>query len=370
MSIRNSAPLQLGVIGVGGIAEVAHLPNYHQLGAQVTAVCTNHPERIEETLHRYGINRSFRDYQQLLAIEEIDAVSVCVPTFLHKEITVAALSAGKHVLCEKPPAISAQDAAEMLAVAQKNDRQLVYAFSARFRAEVRKLKAFAQKGKLGDIYGAKVGWMRRRGNPAGWFTDKARAGGGAMIDLGVHGLDLAWWIMGRPAPVSVTAEIYNKFGNYHSDDAATPDPVMQRHLVSKEKTTFDVEDSAFAMVRFADGSHLMIEASWALNCPAERRYTTFYGTKGGAHLENGLQLYTEIDGTLVDIQAHIQPADAYRNQVQHFVAVLKGQEKPIATAQDGVVVMQMIDAIYKSANEHREITIDQVLTKGLNNVRG
>ncbi len=123
-----------------------------------------------------------------------------------------------------------------------------------------------------------------------------------MIDIGIHGLDLAWWIMGRPQPVSASGMVYCKFGNYLSDDAATPDPVMQRHLKHQAKRAFDVEDSAFAMLRFSNGAHLMLETSWALNCAGERRYTTYYGTKGGAEMGSDLKIFAELEGTLVDIE--------------------------------------------------------------------
>lgn len=354
--MRSNRP-KVAVIGVGGIAEVAHIPGYYHAGADIVAVCSNHPEKIQTTVDHYGIKQVFTEYSLLLEVEDIEAVSVCVPTQYHAEITIAALKAGKHVLCEKPPAISANEAIKMQVAAKENNRLLMYAFSARFRNEAQKLKGFADKDLLGDIYGAKVGWMRRRGNPAGWFTEKRRSGGGALIDLGVHGLDLAWWIMGRPRAIAASGAIYQKFGNYSSDNAVTPDPVMQRHVVRQPKTLFDVEDSAFAMVRFANGSHLTLEASWALNCPGESRYATFYGTKGGAELSKNLKIYSEIENTLVDIEAQVPQGNAYQNQLEHFVAVLKGEEEPISTAEDGVAIMKMTDAIYQSAASQQEVPI-------------
>jgi predicted dehydrogenase len=353
----SSHRLQIGLIGVGGIAEVAHLPGYERGGADIYALCTRHPEHIDHISRQYSVKQVVSDYRELLKFKEVEAVSVCVPTYLHAEITKAALRAGKHVLCEKPPALNAQDAAEMLEVARETGKLLMYGFSARFKATSQKLKAFVDKGILGEIYGAKAGWMRRRGNPAGWFTEKEKAGGGALIDLGVHGLDLAWWIMGRPKPISASGMIYRKFGNYASDDAATPDPVMQRHLKQQAKRAFEVEDSAFAMLRFVNGSHLMLEASWALNCAGERRYTTFYGTKGGAEMESDIKIFTDLDGTLVDIEPQVSDGNAYYAQMRHFVAAVRGDEEPITTAEDGVAIMKMIDAVYRSADLGQEISI-------------
>lgn len=350
--------LHVGVIGVGGIAEVAHLPGYQKAGADVYALCTRYPERIQPAVRQYSVQNVFTDYRELLDLEKVEAVSVCVPTHLHAEVTKAALRAGKHVLCEKPPALNAQDAAEMQDVARETGKLLMYGFSARFRSTAQKLKEFVEKGILGDIYGAKAGWIRRRGNPAGWFTEKERAGGGALIDLGVHGLDLAWWIMGRPQPTAASGMVYRKFGNYASDDAATPDPVMQRHLKQQEKRTFDVEDSAFATLRFSNGAHLMLEASWALNCAGERRYTTYYGTKGGAEMETDLKLFTELEGSLVDMEPQVADGNAYYAQMRHFVAAVRGEEDPMTTAEDGTLVMKMIDAIYRSAELGREVPIE------------
>lgn len=364
MRTRES-PVKIGVIGIGGIAEVAHLPGYRAAGAEVHALCARRPETAAAIAGEYSVRHVTHDYRELLALEEIEAVSVCVPTHLHAEVTLAALRAGKHVLCEKPPALGAADARAMRAAAAEQDRLLMYALSARFRAPALKLRRLAEEGELGTVYGARAGWLRRRGNPAGWFTDRARSGGGALIDLGIHGLDLAWWLMGRPQPRAASGHVYREFGNYQSDDAATPDPVMQRHLVRQEKTVFDVEDSAFAMISFDNGAHLLLEASWALNCARERRYVTCYGTRAGAELtEEGIRLYGELAGALADTRPQVPEHDAYQAQMRHFVAAIRGEEEPLATGDDGVALMAMVDAIYESARQGRQVPIDPEDTNG------
>jgi len=350
--------LRVGVIGVGGIAEVAHLPGYQQAGAVVQGVATLNPDEIAHVLERYAIPHVETDHRALLARDDIDAVSVCVPTYLHEAIVIDALAAGKHVLCEKPPGISAAQAVRMDQAARDAGRMLCYALSARFGPAARKVRQFVDAGRFGTIYAARAGWMRRRGNPAGWFTRKEHAGGGALIDLGVHGLDLAWWLMGCPQPVAASGATYREFGHYRSDDAATPDPVMQRHLKNQPKTDFDVEDSGFAFVRFDNGAHLMLEASWALNCRGEDRYVTLYGTLSGAQVSPlAAELFSELDGTLVDIAPQIPEANGYLEQIRHFVQVVRGEEAPIAPSHHGVTLMKMLDAIYRSAATGREIPI-------------
>lgn len=347
--------LKVGIIGAGGIAQVAHIPGYMAAGATIAAVATPRAEVAERLGGELGAAWT-TDYRELLAREDISAVSICVPTYLHAEVTIAALRAGKHVLCEKPPSINAADAQAMADAAQEAGRILTYAFSARFRNSNLRLKSWIEAGVLGEVYGARVGWMRRRGNPAGWFTDSSKAGGGPLIDLGVHGLDLAWWLMGRPRPISVTGTAYYHFGNYTGADAQTPDPVMQLHLREKEKSVYDVEDSAFAFVRFENGAHLALEASWALNCKKENRYLQLYGTKGGANM-NPLEIYTDLHGTLADVTPEVPENNAYHEEMRHFVACVRGEEEPIAPGPDGVTVMKMIDAIYESARSGQEVRL-------------
>jgi predicted dehydrogenase len=350
--------LRVGVIGIGGIAEVAHLPGYRQAGARVLAIATSRPDEVRDVVDAFEVAHVHTDHRELLSRDDIDAVSVCVPTYRHEPIVVDALRAGKHVLCEKPPGLSGAEAERMHQAAGAANRLLCYALSARFGSAAKKMRQFVDAGRFGEIYAARSGWMRRRGNPAGWFTRRAHAGGGALIDLGIHGLDLAWWLMGCPRPVAATGATYREFGHYASDDAMTPDPVMQRHLARQPKVDFDVEDAGFAFVRFDTGAHLMLEASWALNTREERRYVTLYGTRSGADvLPQSAQLYSELDGTLVDVAPHIPPVNGYMEQLRHFVKAVQGDEEPIAPSHQGVTLMRMIDAIYASALSRREVVI-------------
>ncbi len=342
--------LKIGVIGVGGIAEVAHLPGYEAAGAEIRGLATSRPDEVRSLAERYGARYVDTDYRALLQRDDIDAVSVCVPTAMHEDVVVAALEAGKHVLCEKPPGIAAGQAERMHEAALQRDRLLCYALSARFGPAAKKARVLTEAGRLGKVYAARAGWLRRRGNPAGWFTQRAFAGGGALIDMGVHGLDLAWWLMGNPTPVAASGATYRAFGNYTSDHAATPDPVMRRHLERQAKQAFDVEDSGFAFVRFEGGAHLMLEASWALNARGEARYVTLYGTEAGMHLTpTTAEFFGEIEGTLLDGHLQVPEVSGYFAQMGNFVRAVRGEEPPVAPSDHGVTLMKMIDAIYTSA---------------------
>jgi predicted dehydrogenase len=350
--------LKVGIIGVGGIAEVAHMPGYAAAGAEIRGLATSRPDAVRALADRFGVRHVDTDHRTLLQRDDIEAVSVCVPTALHEDVVVAALEAGKHVLCEKPPGIAAAQAERMHAAAIRADRLLCYALSARFGPAAKKARTLAEAGRLGDVYAARAGWMRRRGNPAGWFTQRDLAGGGALIDMGVHGLDLAWWLMGNPTPVAASGATYRAFGNYASDDAATPDLVMQRHLTRQPKQAFDVEDAGFAFVRFEGGAHLMLEAAWALNARGESRYVTLYGTAGGMHLTPATaEFFGEMEGTLLDGRLHVPEASGYLEQMRHFVRAVRGEEPPVAPSQHGVTLMKMLDAIYASASSGREASI-------------
>lgn len=216
--------------------------------------------RTKKLAEDFDIPDIYTDYRELLARDDIDAVSVCVPNFLHKEITVAALQAGKHVLCEKPMAMNADEAKAMLAAANESGKILMIGFNIRFRSDVQRLKQFVDAGDLGEIYYAKTGYIRRRGTPFGWFSVKAESGGGPVIDLGVHVIDMTRFMMGNPRPVSVSASTYQKFRHYHIQDSqAWCSSDVTDGLRSGEQ--FDVEDLAAAFIRFDNGATMAVEVS-------------------------------------------------------------------------------------------------------------
>ena len=276
--------VRAAVIGLGWPG-MQHLKGYTACQrSEVVAVCDLDENRCKEVAEEYSVPQTFTDHRQMLARDDIDAVSVCLPNFLHAPFSIDVLNAGKHVLCEKPPATSAQEAQAMAEAAERHNRVLMYALVQRFGGGARALKQMIDAGELGEVYLGKAGYVRRRGIPVGregWFVDKSRSGGGALIDIGVHALDCVWWLLGSPQPVAIMGAAYSKFGHQVPEDVK-----------------YDVDDAAFAQIRFDNGATIVLEATWALNLPGGG-YVKVAGTKAGAQL-NPLTIYTEENGEEVD----------------------------------------------------------------------
>ena len=261
--------------------------------------------------------------------------------FLHAPISLDALRAGKHVICEKPPALNAREARQLANTAQKNGLTLMYALCQRFTGATQLAKDFITKGELGDIYYGHAVYTRRRGIPMGtnaWFVNKKRSGGGALIDIGVHALDCTWWLMGTPKPVSVSGSTYQKFKN-----------------TLPKSANFDVDDAAFALIKFANDATLVLECSWALNLPGANAIQVA-GSKGGVDL-NPLKIFTERNGVQMDLSPEVPNVNGFAGQTAHFVECIQKQKTPLMSAEQGVQLMQMLDAIYRSATTGKEVKI-------------
>ncbi|MCG9129967.1 Gfo/Idh/MocA family oxidoreductase [Candidatus Poribacteria bacterium] len=340
MKNKNSI-VQAAVVGLGWPG-MQHLKGYTvDARTAVIAVCDLDADRGKEVAKEHNIPYVYSDHREMLENNEIDAVSVCLPNFLHAPIAIDALNAGKHVLCEKPPAKSAEEAKEMADTAEKNGKTLMYALVQRFGGSSQVLKQMVQDGELGDVYFGKAGYVRRRGIPigkGGWFVDKDRSGGGALIDIGVHALDCVWWLMGSPKPVQVMGAAYSHFA----------------HHVPKD-VKYDVDDATFAHILFENGATVVLESTWALNLPGGN-YIRIAGTKAGATL-NPFTLYTEEDGKEVDKELQAPSIDSFDEEVKHFVESIVNGTDPISSGHQGVMLMQMLDGIYKSSEEGRSIKI-------------
>jgi predicted dehydrogenase len=338
---RQPRKVRTAVIGLGWPG-IQHLKGYIGHGeSEVVAVCDLDEKRCKTVAAEYSIPHTFTDHRKMLESREIDAVSVCLPNFLHAPISIDVLNAKKHVLCEKPPACSAKEAEGMAKAAEKNRRTLMYAVVQRFGGNAQFLKKMIDAGELGDIYFGKAGYVRRRGMPVGreaWFVDKSRSGGGALIDIGVHALDCIWWLMGNPNPVAVMGAAYSKFG----------------HL-APQKVKYNVDDATFAQIRFEDGATIMLEATWVLNLPGGG-YVQIAGTKAGAKL-NPLTIYTEEDGKEVDKTPEVATVNSFDEETKHFVDCIRDGREPIASARQGVTLMRMLDAIYQSSEKKREVLL-------------
>ncbi len=349
--------LKVGVIGAG--VGVMHLAGYAALPrVEIVAVAGLDDARVEELAAKYGVPQTFHDYQDLLAVPEIEAVSVCLPNMLHAPVTIAALRGGKHVLVEKPLALTPTEGRAMLAAAAEQQRILMVAFNHRYRGDVQWVKQYVESGALGRIYYAKAHWMRRHGIPqlGGWFSSKAQAGGGPLIDLGVHVLDMAMYLLGDPATQTVSASTYAEFGprGLKGTEAPTAAPVR-----------YDVEDLATAFIRLEGGTTLLLEASWATHGPARDDFgVTLYGTEGGVELlvrnyghEHTVRVFTDLAGAPTDLLPSTPKGGDHATVIARFVAAILDGAPPIPSGAEGLRRADVIAACYRSAAGAQEVRL-------------
>jgi len=340
--------VRVGVIGAGAIGP-AHMKGFQQAaGAELTAVCDTDKGRARAAAEQFGIPNVYLDHRKLLAADVVDAVSVCTPNSTHLQLALDALAAGKHVLCEKPISMSGREARRMVEAAKRARRILMTAQSMRYSGKARFLKQLVDSGRLGDIYYAKAAIFRRTGIPRGWFQDRKQSGGGPMVDLGVHMLDLMWWMMGTPKPAVALGVTFDHLG--------TTGQGMGGWGVNYRPGKFSVEDLGVALVRFADGRAAGVEVSWATHTE-DMFWVRFFGTKGGAQIFPDLALYEMADGTKIDVTPHASQADGYTGETEHFISCIQRGQQPLSPGSQSVVVMDMLDAIYKSAGTGRAVTI-------------
>lgn len=368
--------LKVGVIGCGGIAEGKHFPalvkQKHRI--ELVAFCDLVKTRAESARARFGDPGAalYTDYHKLLDDKTIDVVHVLTPNVSHSEITVNALNAGKHVLCEKPMAATTADAKAMLDAVKSTGKKLTIGYQNRYRSDSQALYKACRAGELGDIYFAKAHALRRRGVPTwGVFPDKSKQGGGPLIDLGTHALDLALWTMNNYEPALVVGTTFAKMRDKFEGNWFGPwDP-----------KTFEVEDSAFGFVRMKNGATIFIESSWALNVTHGREaQITLCGTEAGAEMVGdaaspnssvceGEVIFNQMRHNLQmeELQTPVSPmirahlGDNGRKvgdaeQDAFYDAVINDTELYIKPEQ-AFVVTQILDAIYKSAADGRAIEL-------------
>src|SRR5690606_30194244 len=355
-----SNKLSVGAVGVGGIFKAVHQPAWvEHPEAEIVAVCDVLPDRAKQVAEGLGVDAVYTDYKELIARDDIDIVDICTPNLYHSEIAIAALQAGKHVFCEKPDAVSPQEAQKMSDAAGASGKLLMVMRNNRFNPNSQFLKRFVEEGQMGDIYTGRCGWVRRRGIPGkgGWFTTKELSGGGPLIDLGVHFIDLALWFMGDPTPVAVSGSIYTKFADNEVSDSVHSN---FGDRMDGADATFDVEDLAIGFIRFKNGASLQIEFSWASNIGEEMNFVELRGTKSGFSMRNGqkLELFSEVAGKLTDVtpvfKGEVQP---HEEHIKHFVDCLQGRAEPLNRPEHGVDMIKILSAIYESAETGREVVL-------------
>lgn len=343
--------IRIGLIGAGNICQNSHIPAYlKQDDVELVAVCDLKAERAQEVKEKYGMKYAFTDFYDLVALDEIDAVSVCTWNNAHAAAAIAASKAGKHVLCEKPMAMTVEQAEAMEQAARQSGKVFMMGFCNRFRGDTQILKAHAEAGTFGDIYYANTGWLRRRGTPLGWFTDVEKSGGGPVIDIGVHVIDLTWYIMGKPRPISVSATTYNKIGDYQTKG------VGRWVAFDTDNLKFNTEDSANGIIRFEGGKSMNFQVSWAINGAGTEIFSQIYGDKAGANLVP-LNIYGEGVGYRTDTTTLFDPVDHFAAEIRHFLDCIKTGQTPISPASDGVAIQKILNGIYASAKAGREIEL-------------
>ena len=364
--------VKIAIVGCGGIANQKHMPSLAKFPerAEMVAFCDIIPERAEKAAEQYGVPgaKVYTDYKEMLADKsiEIDVVHVCTPNVAHCPITVAAFEAGKHVMCEKPMAHNTEDARKMLDAWRKSGKKFTIGYQNRFRDDTTTLHASCEAGELGEIYMAKAHALRRRAVPTwGVFPNKALQGGGPLIDIGTHALDITLWMMNNYEPASVSGQVFYKLGrDEHGPEGNVFGPW--------DPKTFEVEDSAFGLVKMKNGATIFLEASWALNVlKSMEASTTLCGTRAGAEIHHGGSyandelIYNTVEhGQLmekiispagkVDFFEGGAAAEAVREQDQWLDAILNDKE-PLVKPEQAFVVTQILDAIYKSAETGKEV---------------
>lgn len=353
--------LRVGVVGLGWAGE-RHLEGYQALpDIEISALAGLEEDKLQELGLAYQIPHLYRDYQDLVAREDLDIVSVCTPNHLHAPIAIAALQQGKHVLCEKPLARDSKEAEAMVKAAVSGNRVLQVAFNHRQRGDVQVLRHFVEENKLGRIYHVKATWMRRSGIPGmgSWFTSRHMAGGGPLIDLGVHILDLALFLLDEPEIKSVSAATYAELG-----------PQGRGFSRSRKMTTgsaYEVEDLATAFLRLGDGATVNLEASWAVYGGANDDFgVTLYGTDGGAEIhvqdygwQDTLRIYTDAAGVPAVLSPDVGKGEGHFAVVRNFVNAVRADEVDHSAALAGLRRVRVIEACYRSAVEGRELTLAQ-----------
>lgn len=348
--------VKVGIIGTGSISNL-HMLGYNELpNVEVYAACDLNEERVKAFGEKYGIRHTFTDYNEMLKMEELDAVSVCAWNNAHAPASIAALKAGKNVLCEKPLAMSTEEALEMKKAADASGKLLMVGFVRRFGKNTRIMKDFINSGAMGDIYYIKTSCTRRCGNPGGWFSDKKRSGGGPLIDLGVHMIDLSWFLLGKPKSVSVSGAAFYHLGPRTNIKAIT------RYVPADPDDYCDVEDLAVAFIRFENGAVLSVECSFSQHIHEDKLTLELYGTKSGGTFEPTIEIASEMNDYLVDIKPVYTPdydifSANFKSETAHFIDCIVNGTQCQNPVEDGVEIMKLLDAVYESARTGKEVIL-------------
>lgn len=332
-------PLRIGIAGTGAIAQIAHLPVLSKLrGINVVALCDNDRPKAQALARRFKIPNSFDDLEDLLRYSDVDAVAVCTPNHLHEPHTIAALSAGKHVLSERPLTLTAEGCERVLEAARRYDRVVMVGMNHRFRRDVAAVRAFLRGVELGEVLAVRGGWytFRPTRQQLGWRLHRQEAGGGGMLDLGFPVIDLGLWLVGNPRACRVSA------------------------VVGPQRPE-GVEDGGCALISCEGGLSLFVDVTWSFRGGGERFWLDVHAARGGASI-NPLKVYKDLHGTVTDVTptggaGRENPfISAYRAEWEFFLAAVRGEVQS-TSARDQLALLRLMDAIYRSADEGHDVEL-------------
>jgi predicted dehydrogenase len=357
--------IKIGIIGAGGMARY-HIGGFRKAGAEVLQIADSSLRAAKAAAKKFDLPQIARKVPDLIADSNIEAVSIIVPNKFHAPLAISALEAGKHVFCEKPPAINAKQVQKMIDAQKQSGKLLLFNFNNRARPESFAILNEIRSGNVGTINSAQAKWIRRTGIPGfgGWFTTKSLAGGGALIDL-LHMIDLAFYFMGSPKPTAVLGQVFNTF----IDNPQFKGPWG---IPDKVGGTTNVESAAHGFVTFETGQALSFQASWAEMVKREEVSVTFQGTKAGGKIErlfgtdgvdetavDTCELYTQVEGQSHNHTLSVDPCEdmGRARSAENFVRAIQGSEAPLNTPEQALSLMQIIDACYTSAQTKKAVVI-------------
>ena len=357
--------IKVGIVGAGGMARY-HIAGFINGGAEVVAIADASVAVAEEAAATYEIPTVHGSVDDLLADSSVDAVSIIVPNKFHAPLSIQALQAGKHVFCEKPPALNAAEVQQMIAAQTAADRKLMFNFNNRARPESYALRSEIENGTIGVINSAQAKWVRRTGIPGfgGWFTNKKLSGGGPLINL-LHMIDLAMYFMGNPEPAYVIGQTFDNF----ITDSSFKGPWG---IPDNKNGTTDVETAAHGFVSFKTGQVLSFQVSWAELVKREEVSVVFQGSNAGGKMErlfeeDGLddtaidvcELYLQVGAKSINRAIEVEPCEDMGRirSAQNFIGAIKGTEEPLNTPSQAYALMQVIDACYESAQTGKPVAV-------------
>ncbi|MEO0226008.1 MAG: Gfo/Idh/MocA family oxidoreductase [candidate division WOR-3 bacterium] len=334
--------LKLGIIGLGALTQTTHIPIFKRINTvEIVAICDIDVRKLDHIATQLGVKKRYVDFQALIEDEEVEAVVIATPTYLHAPMTIAALNFGKHVFCEKPMSTTLEEAEEMVAAAYKAKRKLAIGLNNRFRPDVQTLKNFIDHGELGDIFYMKAGWLmgRTEWDFDEWHRTTIRAGGGSFSSIGVNLLDICLWFLEKKEPIAISGACHTRIENGKIDDAAV------------------------ALIRYHDDTFLTIEVGWSLMFEKDFLYCNMFGQKGAALL-NPLGIHKEMHGHLVNVTPTIPTKNYYRISFEledrFFVESILRDQTPVFSGQDGLLIARVVDAFYRSVRQKTEVRFDSI----------